>query len=110
MKKSRYIGILFLVSIFCLSIQPVFFPSTARSYENLSQPIYQTTTDYGVMVPMRDSIHVAANICRPKADGKFPAVVAFSPYGKAVNTFFAERGYVAVFAEIRGCGNWKEQC
>jgi predicted acyl esterase len=39
-----------------------------------------------VMVPMRDGVRVAVDIYRPDAPGKFPALVAMSPYGKAIQT------------------------
>jgi predicted acyl esterase len=35
-----------------------------------------------VRVPMRDGVHIAADVYRPKTDKKVPALVALSPYGK----------------------------
>ncbi|MFN0178344.1 MAG: CocE/NonD family hydrolase [Gemmatimonadales bacterium] len=73
-------------------------------YRNLSQPTHATVTDYEVKVPMRDGVHLVANIVRPKSPGRFPVVVSYIPYGKEPDSYFAERGYVAVFAEGRGTG------
>jgi hypothetical protein len=73
-------------------------------YTNLSPPQYETIIEYEVKVPMRDGVRLAANIVRPKAPGRFPAVISYVPYGKDPNPFFAQRGYVTVFAEGRGTG------
>jgi putative CocE/NonD family hydrolase len=35
-----------------------------------------------VRVPMRDGVHLAADIYRPDTDRKVPALLALSPYGK----------------------------
>ncbi len=104
MKKIVHLNTKLLSSYVYMAILVVFLPCAAVSYENLSPSTYQVTIDYGIMVPMRDGIRLAANIARPTAEGKYPALVALSPYGKDVATFFAQRGYVAVFAELRGTG------
>ena len=53
---------------------------------------------------MRDGVHLAANIVRPDGPGTFPVVISYIPYGKEPTPYFAERGYVAIFAEERGTG------
>ena len=73
-------------------------------YRNLSPPGFKVTTDYEARVPMRDGVHLAANIVRPAVPGRYPVVISYIPYGKDPNPYFAERGYVAVFAEQRGTG------
>ena len=35
-----------------------------------------------VRIPMRDGVHLAADIYRPGAESKVPALLALSPYGK----------------------------
>ena len=47
-----------------------------------SQPIYTLQTEYDVLVPMRDGVRLGIDITRPKEKGKFPALLAISPYGK----------------------------
>ena len=74
------------------------------SYRGLSQPSHQTVTDFEVLVPMRDGIHLAANVVRPVGSGKFPVLISYIPYGKDPDPFFAQRGYVTIFAEARGTG------
>jgi len=73
-------------------------------YQNVSQPQHRTVTDYEVKVPMRDGIRLAANIVRPAGPGRFPVVISYYPYSKDPSPYFAERGYVTVFAEGRGTG------
>lgn len=38
-----------------------------------------------VAVPMRDGAILRANVFRPKADGRFPVLMTFGPYGKDVH-------------------------
>lgn len=90
--------------------------------------MYDVMLDENVLVTMRDGIRLAVDIYRPNAQGKFPALLCMSPYGKeaqrypesvvgiftkveAGNTqYFAARGYVHVIADVRGSspseGQW----
>ena len=98
-----------------------------------SEPIYGTKTEgLDVMVPMRDKTRLAADIYRPDAEGRFPALLAIAPHNKflqrpevieACNNqpawaplwcgpaeggdtkFLTSRGYVHVVANLRGFGN-----
>lgn len=75
-----------------------------------SQPQYEITIDYDVEIPLRDGTIVKADVHRPKADGKFPALMEGTPYGKkqssemskGTHEFFVPRGYVVVTWESRG--------
>ena len=40
------------------------------------------TIEKDVRIPMRDGVHLAADIYRPRTDRKVPALLALSPYGK----------------------------
>ena len=82
-----------------------------------------------VRVPMRDGVHLAADIYRPPAPGKVPALLALSPYGKELQALaltlppqarpsplwdggieagdisaVIARGYAHVIADVRGTG------
>jgi uncharacterized protein len=82
-----------------------------------------------VRIPMRDGIHLAADIYRPPAPGKVPALLALSPYGKELQapaltlppqarpsplwdggieagdiSAVIARGYAHVIADVRGTG------
>jgi hypothetical protein len=90
--------------------------TTGRAYRELSTPDYATTQDDDVAVPMRDGINLLADVVRPDAPGKFPVLIAASPYPRQIQNlgapfgfieagasdFFAPRGYVHVIANLRG--------
>jgi hypothetical protein len=95
----------------------------------VSQPKYDIVLQEDVWVPMRDGIRLSVDIYRPKAKGKFPALVSWSWYGKdseklptnpkfqpsdyirgtgghecGEQWYFVPRGYVQVIPDIRGIG------
>ena len=95
--------------------------------EKGSQPIYTILKETDIRAPMRDGANLVVNIFRPASDGKFPALVALSPYGKemqsavppqpppmsfmgagtmeAGNTeYIVPRGYAHVVGDVRGTG------
>lgn len=92
--------------------------TTGREYRNLSDPGYGATVDRNSAVPMRDGIELLADVHRPAADGRFPALIAASPYPRQVQDlgapagfieagatdFWVPRGYAHVIANLRGTG------
>lgn len=92
--------------------------TTGRDYRNLSKPQYRITHDLNVGVPMRDGISLLADVHRPEADGRFPALLAASPYPRQIQDlgapagfieagatdFWVPRGYGHVIANVRGTG------
>lgn len=66
---------------------------------------HEVTIDHEVFVPMRDGTRLAATIVRPRTPGRYPVVVRYWPYGRTIDAYFAERGYVTVLAEGRGTGS-----
>ena len=96
--------------------------------EKLSQPVYGIKEERDIFVPARDGIRLAINVFRPDAPGKFPALLALSPYVKdhqdcywlppqpagqplwdgsveAGDTrYLVSRGYVHIIADERGTG------
>ncbi len=46
--------------------------------------IYDMLVETNIAIPMRDGARLSANVYRPKADGKFPVIMTFGPYGKDV--------------------------
>lgn len=75
-----------------------------------SQPQYEIIIDHDVPITLRDGVVVKADVHRPKASGKFPALMEGTPYGKKLSSemgkgtheFFVPRGYVVVTWESRG--------
>ena len=58
---------------------------------------------------MRDGVQLAANIWRPKAEGRYPAILMRSPYGKMDEKWdeakrYTSAGYVMVVQDCRGRG------
>ncbi len=92
--------------------------TTGRSYRNLSQPAYAIHEQDDVAVPTRDGTVLRADVYRPDASGRFPALVAASCYPRQIqNTgaplgfveagasdFWVPRGYAHVIANVRGTG------
>jgi len=76
-------------------------------------------TDVGIT--MRDGVRLSARICRPDAEGRFPVLLAVSPYQHRtdgiphstlflwrevgpVNWYVEAQGYVIVHVDVRGTG------
>jgi putative CocE/NonD family hydrolase len=74
------------------------------------QPRYEVLLDKAVMVPMRDGTRLAADIYRPGAEGRFPAIVERTPYNREESVilrtrtpqYMAERGFAFVVQDVRG--------
>jgi putative CocE/NonD family hydrolase len=95
----------------------------------LSEPIYKIKVEKDVIITMPDGVRLLADIYRPDANGKFPALLSYAPYGKELQTltkpveindwetvsggwnaveagnteYFVSRGYVSVIPDTRGC-------
>jgi uncharacterized protein len=92
--------------------------TTGRSYHNLSQPDYGMIAEANQQAPMRDGVSLLVDVIRPPASGRFPALIAPSPYPRQIQNsgaplgfveagasdFFVPRGYVHVLANSRGTG------
>lgn len=101
--------------------QPLNGPqTTGRQYRNLSQPQYAKRTEPNAEVTVRDGTVLLADIHRPASPGRFPALIAASPYPRqmqdlgapagfieaGVTDFWVPRGYAHVIANVRGtCGS-----
>jgi uncharacterized protein len=92
--------------------------TTGREYRNLSEPSYAAVCDQDVAVVVRDGTTLLADVHRPDADGRYPALIAASPYPRQIqdlgapmgfieagaSDFWVPRGYVHVIANLRGTG------
>ena len=92
--------------------------TTGRAYRNLSAPIHKIKSDRDVAATMRDGTKLMVDVHRPAEPGRYPVLLAASPYPRqaqdlgaplgfieAGNTeFFVPRGYVHVIANLRGTG------
>jgi uncharacterized protein len=76
-------------------------------YPELSRPDLKTKTKRGVKVKMRDGVELMADIVRPADAGKYPAILARTPYGRQPlsmleGEWWAKRGYVHIVQDVRG--------
>ena len=67
-----------------------------------SKPVYDYKIERHVKIPMRDGVNLSANIFLPRAEGKFPAILVRSAYGKGDGTFWAKHGYAFITQDVRG--------
>ena len=77
-----------------------------------SPAIFETAVDFSVRIPTRSGVELGATVTRPRAEGRFPALVWYDPYRGAWDgsvgpaaRYFGERGYVFVNLHARGTGN-----
>jgi len=68
--------------------------TTGRSYRNLSQPAHAMTRNDDVAVPMRDGIALLADVHRPAEPGRYPVLVAASPYPRQIQDLGAPAGFI----------------
>ena len=67
--------------------------------------------DLNRRVPMRDGITVSADVYRPEREGRYPVLVARTPYNKNTKfcfdkgQWYAAHGYVFVWIDVRGRGD-----
>jgi uncharacterized protein len=80
----------------------------ASAEEVASQPTYQVHVELNLQVQMRDGVNLAADVYRPQAEGKYPALLMRTYWGKHEPAkiqsalYFAARGYVVVLQDVRG--------
>src|SRR5690348_14307023 len=60
-----------------------------------------------VRVPMRDGIHLDANVFHPAGSARYPAILIRTPYGKGADfnpgyQSFIDHGYAVVVQDVRG--------
>jgi putative CocE/NonD family hydrolase len=103
-KKSANIYRLAFFALFLMLLSaPMFYSQETQSPANRPQH----TTD--VSIPMRDGVVLRADILLPNAEGKFPALIYRTPYGKhfalkEYKTFekAVARGYAVIVQDVRG--------
>jgi uncharacterized protein len=85
----------------CFVALTIYAPTLVRAADG-----YEVIIERGVPARMRDGITLRADICRPKAEGKFPVLLTRTPYDKNGALGFCmqavPRGYVVVAQDVRG--------
>jgi putative CocE/NonD family hydrolase len=77
---------------------------TAWGAASLPQPMIK---QLNVRIPMRDGVHLSANIFRPAGAARAPTILIRTPYGKGSDLLpayqsFVDRGYGVVMQDVRG--------
>jgi len=100
-----------------------------------SMPKYVIKAEKDVYVTMRDGTKLATDLFRPDHEGKFPALLAYGPYGKELQSlvitfppqarpsplwdgcieagdtnYIVPRGYAHIIADARGTGKSEGEC
>jgi uncharacterized protein len=95
-----------------------------------SQPVYKIKAEKNIFITMSDGVRIAVDVYRPDADGKFPALMGMSAYGKDLQVlplktqskgngsqlwdgpieagdpeYIVPRGYIHVIGDLRGSGD-----
>jgi predicted acyl esterase len=92
--------------------------TTGRAYRDLSEPTFEMAADLDLPAVMRDGIALLVDVHRPAEPGRYPVLIAASPYPRQIqdlgapmgfveagaSDFFVPRGYVHVIANLRGTG------
>src|SRR5438552_18006329 len=95
-----------VVSLSALTVPPL------AAEPVVMKPSYKVRVERHVQIPVRDGVKLSADLIRPDAEGKFPAVIEYMPYRKddlslsraAEHYYWAERGLVGVRLDVRGTG------
>src|ERR1043166_4403456 len=77
----------------------------------------QARPRFGVMIPQRDGVKLAADMWLPEAPGKYPTILIRTPYLKTMallkaaelGKYFGSRGYALVVQDTRGRGDSEGQ-
>jgi putative CocE/NonD family hydrolase len=92
--------------------------TSGRDYRNLSEPQHAMAREDDVAIPMRDGVQLLADVLRPATPGRYPVLIAASPYPRQIqdlgapmgfieagaSDFFVPRGYVHLIVNLRGTG------
>jgi len=101
MKRSTVILLVLLARV--ASAQTV--PPVLQVGE-ISPAKYEVLEERDQQAPMRDGMRLTVDVFRPRAEGRFPAILWQTPYNKNGGAGrarkFAARGYVVVDADSRG--------
>jgi putative CocE/NonD family hydrolase len=92
--------------------------TTGRDFRSLSEPLFAIRRTNNIGIRVRDGTTLMADLFQPDADGRFPALLSFSPYPRQIqdvgaplgfieagaSDFFVPRGYVHIIVNARGTG------
>ena len=86
------------------------FEDSLAKFPELSQSTFTAKTSQ-IDIPLRDGIVTKAVISQPTNPGKYPVILARTPYGRMLadseGEYYAKRGYVYIVQDVRGTGDSK---
>jgi putative CocE/NonD family hydrolase len=114
MRQSRLLTAFLLLAWLCCPLLPL----AARGQTpkvGTSEARFEVAVDKDLLVPVRDGTRLALDLYRPVPPGKYPVLLARTPYNKngsaAEARWFAARGYAVVVNDVRGRyaseGSWR---
>ncbi len=108
MSPSRLSPLSLMAAVLCW-LGPGSPPVSAWEFPTTPPPRNDVRIDNRVPVPMRDGVVLYADVYRPAESGKYPVIVSRTPYSTerapssyATPLYFASRGYVYVYQDVRG--------
>ena len=66
--------------------------TSGRDYLNLSKSQFEMERDDDVAIPMRDGVTLLADVHRPSMPGRYPVLIAASPYPRQIQDLGALMG------------------
>lgn len=104
LKTSRPRAVILLLGLACL-LSPGL--GQAPDPGKYSADSFEVTATRGHKASMRDGVRLSVDVFRPKAEGRFPAILIITPYSnnpgyQTRGSWFAQRGYVVAVADSRG--------
>ena len=85
------------------------FDDEATKHSELSQPTFTTERLRRLRMRTRDGVTLVADVVRPVGEGRYPAILERTPYGREtpleLASYWAARGYVYVAQDCRGRGD-----
>jgi uncharacterized protein len=98
-----------IAAFLCIATAGTASAASRVSFRSIYAPTNDVAVDHHVAIPMRDGVTLYADVYRPVKEGKYPVLVSRTPYStqRYPNAyeeplFFASRGYVFVFQDVRG--------
>src|SRR3982074_2081730 len=93
------------VSICTVAVIAFFAAAAARAAPPADLGPLAVVVETAVKVPMRDGVTLSADVYRPAAEGKYPALLQRTPYDRRdpqTGLRLASHGYVVVLQDTRG--------
>jgi putative CocE/NonD family hydrolase len=90
----------------CIAFVLLFSRAPAQTVKRID-PSQSLQEELGIVIPMRDGVHLAADVFRPPGNGRWPALLVRTPYNRKASSMtgyrsFARLGYAVVVEDVRG--------